>query len=140
MESLSQDLTSPPAPSLKTRATEMIKMTDKNVTFNIDDGGEAFFTHELGTHFTPLQFCLDFKNISPRLDQRTQEGGAIFLIKHNVIIADPWLTKQIAGVLNDSISKYEKMFGKIEKPEALDKFEKSMKKNNIHTENPSYFG
>ncbi len=117
-------------------------MTEKNmnVTFNIDDGGEAFFAHELSTQAQPTQICLDFKNISPRLDSRNQEGNAVVFIKHNVIIADPWMIKDMARVINETLEKYEKLFGKIERPRALEKFDKLNKTSYGGEATPTYFG
>ena len=114
----------------------------KNVNMNIQDG-DSFFAHELSINFNPLQFILDFKNITPRIDPRSQEN-IVLNMKHNVIMLDPYHTKKMLELLGKVVSDYEKEFGKIEKPKQLEKYEKkASKKGKVKdTEkiSPSYFG
>jgi len=115
-----------------------------NINLNINDG-EAFFAHEMAINFNPVQFIFDYKSVTPRVDQRSSEGQAVISMKHNVVMVDPFHAKQIAQALNESIKKYEKEFGKIEKPKALQMFEKkNLKKFDELSKkgvvNPSYLG
>ena len=113
----------------------------KNVNMNIQDG-DSFFAHELSINFNPLQFVLDFKNITPRIDPRSQES-IVLNLKHNVIMMDPYHTKKTLELLEKVVKDYEKDFGKIEKPKQLEKYEKkSSKKGKEKAEkiSPSYFG
>lgn len=119
----------------------------KNVNMNIQDG-DSFFAHELSINFNPLQFILDFKNITPRIDPRSQES-IVLNMKHNVIMLDPYHTKKMFELLSKVVSDYEKEFGKIEKPKQLEKYEKRSNKKESgkkgkakDTEkiSPSYFG
>ena len=121
---------------------EMNKMN-----FAINDG-DAFYTNEMSITFGPAQFAFDFKNISPRVDMRNQDGSKTFVLKHNVIIIEPFQIKQFAKVLNDAIVRYELEFGAIELPNAIKKAESDLKKlqktnaiNATHSHDvPSYLG
>ena len=111
------------------------------MNFMIDDG-KAFFAHETSINFNPTQFVLDFKQITPRLDPRTQEAVTMHM-EHNVIMLDPFHAKNLAHFLAQTIEKYEGEFGEIKKAEAAEKAEKKMKtkKEPETTETaPTYFG
>lgn len=109
-----------------------------NITIN---DGEPFFSHEMTVNFTPTQFTFDFKCITPRTDPRSKKPS--FLLKHNVVMVDPWHAKMILGVLNNVIRKYEEEYGTIKKPKPVEIAEKKQKKAikaTQHTETPSYLG
>ena len=106
---------------------------------NIDEG-EAFFSHEISVNYGPTQFVLDFKNITPRIDMRSKEAGVLAL-KHNVVLLDTLTAKNLAEMLAKIVKKYEKDFGKIEKSEAVKKYEKKHKKKNVKKKVvENYFG
>jgi len=105
------------------------------INFAINDG-DAFYTNEMSITFGPAQFAFDFKNISPRVDMRNQDGSKTFVLKHNVIIIEPFQIKQFAKVLNDAITRYEVEFGAIEMPNAVKKAEADLKKLQKQQENP----
>lgn len=115
-------------------------MTEQQVNININDG-DPFFAHEMSMNFTPTQFTLDFKCITPRNDPRNKETAS-FLLKHNVVMIDPWHAKAIYEVLGGVLKQYEKDFGKISKPEAITKAEKKHKKTQKPegSDTPSYLG
>lgn len=121
---------------------EKMEKEKKNVNMNINDG-ESFFAHEISINFNPLQFILDFKNITPRIDPRSQES-IVLSMKHNVIMMDPWQAKRVLALLDKVVKDYEKEFGTIEKPKALKKYEEKASKK-IKTAKgkapvPNYFG
>ena len=95
------------------------------INMNIQDGG-AMFAHEMSVNFSPTQFILDFKMITPRNDPRGK-GRPSFLMQHNVILLDPWHAKKIIEVLEATVKKYEEEYGKVTKPKALTKAEKKQK-------------
>ncbi len=106
--------------------------------------GEPFFAHEVTVNFTPTQFSFDFKCITPRTDPRSKNQVS-FLLKHNVVMTDPWHVKQICSVLTNVIKKYEEEFGTIKKPKAVEKAEKKQKslgtaQTQDKTETPTYLG
>ena len=117
------------------------------INFAINDG-DAFYANEMSITFGPAQFAFDFKNISPRVDMRNQDGSKTFVLKHNVIIIEPFQIKQFSKVLNDAIARYETEFGPIELPNAIKKAESDLKKlqktnaqNASHSHDvPSYLG
>ncbi len=117
-------------------------MEEQKINVSINDG-EAFFAHELSINFNPTQFTLDFKNITPRVDMRNPERPSI-LLKHNVVMVEPWHLKMVHELMGKVIKRYEDEFGKIEKPQSIKEFEKKKKKsdgtNKSETEAPSYFG
>src|SRR3989339_634307 len=114
------------------------------LNFAINDG-DVFFTNEISITFGPAQFAFDFKNISPRVDMRNQDGSKTFVMKHNVILIEPFQIKQFAKVLNDAIARYELEYGNIELPAPIKKAEqeiqKAANKQDTASHNvPSYFG
>jgi len=116
----------------------------RKINFSINDG-ETFFTNEISITFGPAQFAFDFKNISPRVDMRNQDESKTFVMKHNVILVEPFQIKQFAKVLNDAIVRYEIEYGVIEMPPAIKKAEQELQKiskqeNKESHDVPSYFG
>ncbi len=113
----------------------------KKMNVNIRDG-QVFFSHETAVNFNPTQFIFDFKCITPRVDPRSKEAPTV-TIDHNVVIIEPYHAKRISELLNKIVKKYEKEFGKIEKPKALEIFEKKRKKKSKDTNEkqiPTYLG
>ena len=112
-----------------------------NVQMTVLEGSE-FFAHEVTINFTPLQFVLDFKSITPRSDPRGK-GRPSFVMRHNVVLIDPWHAKMVYEILGNVLKKYEEEFGKITKPKAIEKAEKKHKqqKQNVEkTQAPTYLG
>ncbi len=117
------------------------------INIHIQDG-EPFFAHEMSVNFTPTQFILDFKCITPRNDPRSKTRAS-FLLKHNVVMVDPWHARAIVDVLTNMIKKYEEEFGKVSMPQPLKKAEQKQKaalkgpkkgSKTASTEAPNYFG
>ena len=102
-------------------------MAEEKISLSINDG-DAFYAHELSINFNPLQFVFDFKSVTPRVDPRSKDRASIVL-KHNVVLVDPYHAKKVHGLLGDVLKKYEKEFGKIEKPKVLQILEKKNKKD-----------
>lgn len=116
---------------------------EKNVNISVDEG-DAFFCHELSVNFNPMQFVLDFKSVTPRVDLRSK-NAPIINIKHNVVMVDPYHAKNMLNLLSKVIGDYEREFGEIIKPEAIEKAEKKMKSRQDDDKKttvaaPSYFG
>jgi hypothetical protein len=101
-------------------------MPEEKINMNINEG-DAFYAHELSINFNPLQFVFDFKSVTPRVDPRSRDRASIVL-KHNVVLTDPYHAKRVYELLGNVIKKYEKEFGKIEKPTPLKVLEKKSKK------------
>jgi len=114
----------------------------KNLNVSVNEG-DAFFCHELSMNYNPLQFILDFKSVTPRIDVRSKDGPVIS-IKHNVVMLDPYHTKRFVELLGKVVSDYEKDFGKITKPKSIEKMEKKIASNAPADKKtiaaPSYFG
>lgn len=104
-------------------------MTDdkKKINLSINDG-HPFYAHELSINFNPMQFIFDFKNVTPRIDPRSRDRNTLCMI-HNVVMTDPFHAKQILELLQEVVKKYEKEFGKIDKPKALKLLEKKIQKD-----------
>ena len=115
----------------------------QQINLNIVEG-DSFFAHEVSMNFTPTQITLDFKCITPRTDPRGKAPS--FLLKHNVVMVEPWHAKMMLEVLASVVKKYEEEFGKITQPKAIQKATKKHKKakkksTNIKTTGaPSYLG
>lgn len=118
-------------------------MTDqKKLNVHIDEG-DTFYANEVSVNFNPTQFFMDFKNVSPRVDLRSKEGELHINIKHSVATFDPYHAKQVMELLSTAVENYEKEFGKIEKPKAVEKIEKQAKEAGEQKsveKAPIYFG
>ena len=90
---------------------------DKKVKFDIDNG-QVFFADEAGIIHNPLKIMFDFRSITPRVDVRNQDFQPLVL-KHNVVMMDPFTAKNFIEAARQNMANYEKQFGKINKPEAL---------------------
>lgn len=114
----------------------------KNINMTINEG-ESFFAHELAINYNPTQLIFDFKNVTPRNDPRSKDAPLVVL-KHNVVMVTPYHAVLIHKLLGDMIARYEKDFGKIDKPKAVKAFEKKNKTKPKAEESaeasPSYFG
>ena len=108
----------------------------QQINLNINDG-EAFFAHEVSMNFMPTQISMDFKCITPRTDPRSKTPT--FLMKHNVVMIEPWHAKVLIEVLGNVVKRYEEEFGKIKKPTAILKAEKKQKKAIKKKETPKKF-
>lgn len=115
----------------------------QQINLNIVEG-EPFFAHEVSMNFTPTQITLDFKCITPRTDPRGKAPS--FLLKHNVVMIEPWHAKMLLEVMANVLKKYEDEFGKISQPKAIQKAAKKQKKavkaseKTKTTSAPSYLG
>ena len=94
----------------------------KNIRMSINEGSD-FFAHEMSINYNPTQFVFDFRNITPRIDPRNNDMPTLVL-RHNVVLIEPYHAKKIYELLGNVLKKYEKDFGKIKKPSAVEKFEK----------------
>jgi len=99
---------------------------EKHVNLVINDG-QDFYANESSINFNPMQIILDFKNITPRIDQRSENPTIV--LRHNVVILEPFHVKQFHKMLTEAIERYEKEFGKIEKPKNITKIERKQAKS-----------
>ena len=111
---------------------------EKKINVSINEGG-AFFAHEASINFSPQQFVLDFKCVTPRVDPRSSEAPTLH-IAHNVIMLEPFHAKKLHELMGDMIARYEKEFTKIDKTKAMEKAEKKKMKAVENKEQPTYFG
>ncbi|MCB9359387.1 DUF3467 domain-containing protein [Candidatus Woesearchaeota archaeon] len=110
---------------------------EQKINLSINDG-ESFYAHQTSINFNPTMVFFDFKNISPRIDERSRESQT-FALKHNVIMMDPYQSLLLRNALDKAVKDYEKRFGKIEEPKALKKVDKKKKKQ-AKEDIPNYFG
>ena len=120
---------------------------EQKINMNISEG-DSFYAHQASINFSPTMMFLDFKNVTPRVDERSRQGPTLVL-KHNLIMMDPHHITLFRDLLTKVIIDYEKEFGKIKKPEAIAKAEKKNKANRAtgtkstkknETDVPNYFG
>ncbi len=114
---------------------------EKKINLSISEGSD-FFAHEASINFSPSQFILDFRCVTPRVDPRSNEAPTLRM-SHNVVMVDPYHAKKIHELLGTMIGKYEKEFGKIEKSKAMKDMEKKKRKedkSDVTKTAPSYFG
>jgi len=116
-------------------------MDNNKINLSISDG-DAFYAHQASINFNPTMLFFDFKNITPRVDERSQ-SQATFVLKHNVVMLEPYHALLFKNLLDRVLKDYQKQFGKIEKPAAIKSIEKKKgkkKKADDKNETPSYFG
>lgn len=119
----------------------METIDSNKINISISDG-DAFFAHQASINFNPTMLFLDFKNITPRIDERSP-SRATLVMKHNVIMLEPYHALVFRDLLNRVLKDYEKEFGKIEKPQSIKNLEKkkgSASKEKENEDAPSYFG
>ena len=117
-------------------------MEQQRINFSINEG-DAFYAHQASINFNPSMIFLDFKSVTPRVDERNQTQATIVL-KHNVVMMDPYHVLLFKNLLDKVVKDYQKEFGKIEKPKALKDLEKKGKKlsamSSEKIETPTYLG
>ena len=117
-------------------------MDENQTTLSIADG-QPFFAHEASVNFSPTQFTMDFKCVTPRTDPRSKSKLA-FQLLHNVVMLDPWHMKQLLQVMTTMIGKYEEEYGNVKKPKSIEIAEKKQKDMakvpSEDTNIPTYFG
>ncbi len=123
--------------------TKVNPMEQNKINISVDDG-DAFFCHEMSINYNPMQLIFDFKSVTPRVDMRSKQGPSI-KVKHNVVMLDPFHAKQMLQLLNKVVVDYEKDFGEIKKPEAIERMEQKIKDKQAHPDpktvsTPTYFG
>jgi hypothetical protein len=101
------------------------------------DNGTEFFAEEVSVTHSPLRVVLDFKRMIPRLEASNEPR---MVLKHSVIMLDPYFAKELLRVLKDNLEKYEKKFGQIKRPDVLKKAEKSSKREGKKPARQDYFG
>ena len=100
--------------------------------------GQDFFAEQVSVSHSPIRFVIDFARNTPRIDAAAQ--ATRLLTSHSIIMIDPYLAKEFVSVLSDNIDRYEKKFGIINKPEALQKFEKNAHRHGKKPLKQDYFG
>ena len=91
-------------------------MSEKQITMKLDHGSEAFYSDSVSIIYNPNKFILDFKQISPRIDQIQGKSQQTLVMKHNTILLDTGFAKIFFETLKKSIQGYEKKHGKIKVP------------------------
>jgi len=92
----------------------MADKKEKTVKVNIDNGGPAFFSDSITVFHNSMKFVLDFQQITPRFTRiGGEEATQNMYVKHNTILLDPVVAKDLLNILKENIKKYEKSFNKI---------------------------
>ena len=112
---------------------------EKKIKFEINNGVE-FYADEAAIMHNPMRFIMDFRNSTPRIDVRSQQQQQPIVVRHSVVLIDPYTAKSFLEELQTNINNYEKTFGKIKKPKVLEIAEKQQKKSSSPQETPTYFG
>ena len=88
----------------------------QNINLNLDHSNAAFFSDGMSLFNRKDKFFIDFRQTSPRIDMVGEKQHYSHAVKHSTIVIDPIMAKAWFQLLKDSISKYEKQFGKINLP------------------------
>jgi len=109
------------------------------VRVDVADAGPEFSADEVAVSHSAIKFIIDFKSITPRLDMHGQDPRHV--LKHSIIKLDTFLAKDFMEVLKQNIEKYEKHYGKITKPKAIEKAQQeARKKGKPPAMKQDYFG
>lgn len=100
--------------------------------------GQDFFAEQVSVSHSPVRFVIDFVRNTPRINAAASTSR--LLTSHSTIMIDPYLAKEFVSVLSDNISRYEKKFGEIKKPAALQKFESEVHRHGKKPLKQDYFG
>ena len=73
----------------------------EKINLNINDG-DAFYAHQASINFNPIMFFLDFKNITPRIDERSASKATI-VVKHNLVMIEPYHAMLFRNLLDKVI-------------------------------------
>ena len=91
--------------------------------------------------FQPNKMLIDFKGIYP---QFTPDNVPQIVVTHKNVILDPYVAKKFSETLEKNIKNYEKQYGKIKIPKALEKAKKDSKAKKKKDEEviikPTYMG
>lgn len=121
-------------------------MSEKKLNLNIVDGDE-FFAQEASVSYNPTLFNLDFRRITSRIDMRSNDSN-VLVLRHNVVILEPYVAKKLVEIMQKSIERYEQEFGAIVIPEQIKQLEKKVQSelekktasNVVEFTTPTYFG
>lgn len=102
------------------------------------ENGIEFTADEASVSHSPVKFMIDFRSVTPRIETGSKEPRMV--MRHNVVRVDPYFAKELLSVLKDNIEKFEKKFGTIEKPKALEQAEKNKHDHSKKEVKQDYFG
>ncbi|MCD6478243.1 MAG: DUF3467 domain-containing protein [Candidatus Aenigmarchaeota archaeon] len=112
----------------------------ESIKVNIDNGGPAFFSDSITVFHNQMKFVLDFQQATPRFTRiGDSETSQNMYVRHNAVVLDPILARDLLNILKDNIEKYEKTFGKI-KVNKRRKSGKPVKTNKKVNHTKSYIG
>ena len=115
------------------------KKEEKSLRVNIDSGGPGFFSDFITVFHNPRNFILDFQQATPRYTRIGSENPQqTMYVRHNSVIINPQVAKQLLKILKENVEKYEKKFGQIEMPKKQSKKKAKESKKADHTK--SYIG
>ncbi|HIG98537.1 TPA: DUF3467 domain-containing protein [Candidatus Woesearchaeota archaeon] len=115
-------------------------MEQENPQFNVEvQNGVDFFADQVSVSHNPLRFVIDFTRTAPRIDGSATSQPRL-VMSHNVVLVDPYLAVEFINVLKDNIAKYEKRYGKINRPASLRKIDEESKRSGKGEQRQEYFG
>lgn len=111
---------------------------NKVMKINVDSGGPGFFSDFVTIFHNPRNFIIDFQQTTPRYTRiGNEKTEQTMYVRHNTIILNPQVTKELLKVLGENIEKYENKFEKIDVKKTKSGRTKNSKKTD-HTK--SYIG
>lgn len=81
--------------------------------------GDAFYCDGVTIAHSPTKFILDFKQRTPRFDPGKEGEEVSLIVKHNVVVIDADIIKNIFHSLKENMEKYEKQYGKLKTPKPV---------------------
>jgi len=97
------------------------------------------FCNQMTVSHTPAQFFLDFRLVYP---QFAPDNSQTTVVQHRTVVFEPYHLKEVINVLQENIRRYEKDYGEISVPQAI---ENAKKKKELTTPTavssaPEYLG
>lgn len=95
------------------------------------------FCNQMTVSHSATEFFLDFRLVYP---QFAPDNTQTAMVLHRTVLFEPYHLKEVLGVIQDNIDRYEKEYGKIKIPEAVKKAKKKAKSRVITSSAPEYMG
>ena len=97
------------------------------------------FCNQMTISHSATEFIIDFRLVYP---QFAPDNSQTTMVRHSTVIFEPWHLKEVLGVIQENIERYEKEYGKIKESEALKKAKKKVKQPRkiASVSTPDYLG
>ncbi|MBS3165366.1 DUF3467 domain-containing protein [Candidatus Woesearchaeota archaeon] len=97
---------------------------------------QPLYCNQMTVSHSPTQFFLDFRLVYPQFSPDNQQATVAL---HKLIVLEPYHLKETIKVLQENVQRYEKAYGKITTPKAVERAKKAHKSTGAISA-PEYMG